>query len=94
MSAVPSSTASSDPGTSGNHLLQAQHHRRLSRRPAGSASGVAEMRISPQVCWKKSPRSWDAEELRDLTDMIVSASPTIKPFNTGSEMNQAMNPAV
>ncbi len=24
--------------------------------------------------------------------MIVSASPTMNPFNTGSEMNEAMNP--
>ena len=50
--------------------------------------------ISPQVCSKKSPSDFGTpKNFGTCPIMIVSASPTMKPFNTGSEMNEAMKPS-
>ena len=50
--------------------------------------------ISPQACWKKSPSDFGTpKNFGTWPIMIVSASPTMKPLSTGSEMNEAMKPS-
>jgi hypothetical protein len=50
--------------------------------------------ITPQVCWKKSPSDFGIpKNFGTWPIRMVRARPTMNPFNTGSEMNDAMNPS-
>ena len=93
--AVPNSTATSEPGTNGNHFLQTSTTARLTA-PTNVVSHWMSPRwvINPQSCWKKSPSDLGTPRNFGTWPMrMVNASPTMNPFSTGSEMNDAMKPS-
>ena len=92
---MPSATATSEPGTPGAKRRSA----RITASESAPTSRIAPW-VSPRCastchsCWKKSPvplpipSSFGTCPIR-----IVSASPTMKPFSTGSEMKFARKPS-
>ena len=92
--AIAMPTTTSDAGTTG------KNRRRPSTmtselNPTSAVSPLASSRFVTmcQSFWKKSPDPPDTPKRPgSCPTMIVRASPTMKPFSTGSEMRLATNP--
>ena len=88
-------TATSEPGTTGSHRRRATT---TASEPAPTSSVGPSMsprwRTTPHACSKKFPSARSIpNSLGTWPMMIVSASPMMKPFITGSEMKWARKPS-
>ena len=86
---MPISTATREPGTSGSQRRSPRTTTRLARPTTRVAPLVSpSWEIRSAICSKKSPLPFGTpNSFGSCPAMIVSASPTMKPFSTGSEMN-------
>ena len=91
---IPSSTATSEAGMAGASRLRPSTTASDATPTASVSASVSPSPLStPQACSKKSPSALSMpNSFGTWPMMIVSASPTMKPLITGSEMKLARKP--